>query len=235
MYVLPLIELQNGESVHVLEIPGQGESRPLTDPVEVAKGLSGMGARGFHIVDVDRAKNEGRDNDQALVDILDHTAFPVEAGGGVRSMKRIQELLDTGARRALVGTMGILNPDWLKEAALIFRERLLPCIDLAADRILVKGRTEPAPESADAALGRLDKLDLRMLHATFLGDGKDSVARAVSLAKRLRTPLTYQGPATGPADLARLADAGIHGAVIGAELYDGRLSLTQLVKSFNGP
>jgi len=232
VYLLPLIEIKGGESVHILQGSSQGESRPLMDPVEVINRFIGMGAQGAHVVDVDHALDPSRNNDEILLRMLDHTVIPVVAGGGVHSLKRIQELLDTGARRVLVGSMGVLHPEWLKEAALIFQDRLVACIDVKDDALLVKGRTERAAPTMDTFLARAEALGLESLHVSYLGKNGGGPTLMESLAKRTKTPLTYQGPIAGSEDLVRLERAGVRGAVLGPEIYDGRLSFTPLAKAY---
>jgi phosphoribosylformimino-5-aminoimidazole carboxamide ribotide isomerase len=232
VYLLPLLEVKNGETVHVLQWPGQGEQRPLMDPLEVVNRLAGLGAQGFHIVDVDHAVDPNRDNDAHLVRVLDHTRLPVVAGGGVRSLKRIQELLDTGVARVLVGSMGILHPDWLKEAAYIFRERLVACLDVRGEEVLVKGRTEVHAQSLAPTLERLDAIGLESLHVAYIGPNGGGPELMERIAPTLRTPLTYQGAVAGPGDLERLERAGVRGAILGAEIYDGRLRFDALAKQY---
>lgn len=232
MYVLPLIELKEGESVHVLDTPSQGETRPIIDPVEVAHRFAALGAQGFHVVDVDHALSEKRDNDKALLSILDHTVLPVEAGGGVRSLKRIQELVDTGVRRVLVGTMGVLHQDWLKEAALIFRDQLVVCVDVQGDQLLVKGRTETAPATVEAFLKQVDGYGLESIHVAHMGSNGDGIRWMEARARQLKTPLTYQGPIEDEQALARLEQSGVRGVVLGTEIYDGRLAFDALAKRY---
>lgn len=232
MYLLPVIEIKGGESVHILQGASQGETRPLMDPVEVLNRFIGLGAQGAHVVDVDHALDPNRNNDELLLRMLDHTVVPVVAGGGVRSLKRIQELLDTGARRVLVGSMGVLHPEWLKEAALIFQDRLVACVDVSEDDLLVKGRTERAPSPLGTHLNRIDGFGLESLHVTYLGKNGGGVAFMENLATQIKTPLSYQGSIAGPEDLTRLERAGVRGAVLGPEIYDGRLSFTPLAKAY---
>lgn len=232
MYVLPVIEVQKGESVHVLVDQGQGEARPLIDPVEVLNRFIGYGAQGFHYVDVDRAMDPKKDNDRKLVALVEHTVVPIVAGGGVRSLKRIQELLDTGARRVLVGSFGVLHPDWLKEASLIFGDRLVACIDVRGDDLLVNGRTETAPTSLQSYLEKVADLKLDSLHVSYVGKNGGGVELAETLAGQLKTPVTYNGPVAGTQDLDRLAKAGVRGVVLGAEIYDGRIPFVPLAKTY---
>jgi len=232
VYILPLIELQKGESVHTLVGQGLGEARPLMDPVEVLNRFIGYGAQGAHVVDVDHAKDPARDNDKKLADLIEHTVVPIVAGGGVRSLKRIQELLDTGARRVLVGSFGVKNPAWLKEAALIFGDRLIACIDVRGDDLLVEGRTQTAETSLASFLGRVDDLKLESLHVSYVGKNGSGIQLMESLSGQIKTPLTYAGPVSGGNDLQRLERAGVRGAVLGAEIYDGRLPFTPLAKAY---
>lgn len=232
MFVLPVVEIRNGESVHVLDQPSQGEHRPLLDPAEVATRLAALGAQGFYVVDVDHALDASKDNDEALVRLLDHNVLPVVAGGGVRSLKRIQELLDTGVRRVLVGTMGVLHPEWLKEAALVFRDRIVACIDTDGEKLLVKGRTETAPTTLEAHLSKIAAFGLESVHVTFSGKASDAPGVVEKVATRLKASVTFQGAVSGPAELEGLEKAGAKGVVLGAEIYDGRLRFDVLAKAY---
>lgn len=232
MFVIPLVEVKGGETVHVLAPPSVGEVRPIVDPVEVVGRFAAWGAQGFHVVDVDHAVDPQRDNDPVLVSILDHTTLPVVAGGGVRSLRRIQELLDTGARRVLVGSMGVLHLDWLKEAALIFSDRLVACIDTDGRQVFVKGRTETTGADLESVLTAVDGFGLAAVHVAYLGTNGGAVPFACEWAPRLQTPFTFQAPIGSPGDLDRLGDAGVKGAVLGPEVYDGRLPFPPLAKQF---
>lgn len=234
MYLLPRIELRDGESSHGLVQPGQGEAESILRPAEVAKRFTALGAQGLHVVDVDHALSPSRNNDAHLVEIIDATWLPVQAGGGVRSLKRIQELLDTGCARVIVGTMGVLHQDWLKEAALCFPERLVAGLDARDGRLLVKGRTEESERTLESFAAEIDAYGLESIHIAALSAGRNgaSIVSVADLARRLKTPVTVEGDLHSEADLRRLADAGVRGVSLGREIYDGTLRLDQLVKQY---
>src|SRR5687767_7999688 len=98
MFLLPKVRLSKGQCLDAIEAPSEGEALPLTDPREVGLRLQKMGAVGLHIVDVDLAQGK-RSNDEALVEMIDSLSIPVQCGGGVTSLRRIQELRDTGVTR----------------------------------------------------------------------------------------------------------------------------------------
>lgn len=233
MFLLPRLELQDGRTVHALREPGQGEATSLEDPVEVATRFARMGAQGLHVVDVDRSLGRGHDNDDELIRILDHTWLPVEAAGGVESLRRIQELIDTGCARVIVGTMGVLHQDWLKEAALCFPDRLIAGLDARDGRLVVKGRTEPIERALDEFATQIDGYGLEALHIAHLsrsnGNGFENV---MDLVRRLRTPVTVEGAITTIQELRRLEAAGVHGVSLGREIYDGSLNFAEVAKSY---
>lgn len=232
MYILPSLDLKGGETVHAIVEPSQGEARPLFDPVEVVQRFSRLGAQGFHVVDVDHAEDPDRNNDEALVRLLEHTTLPVEAGGGVRSLKRIQQLLDTGVRRVLVGSMGVQHPSWLKEAAEIFADTVVPCVDVRKRRALIKGRSEEAKRGLMDHLTDVDALGFKNIHITDVDGNGSGIDFVCELSSKLSTRLSFRGSIANEDVLARLADAGIEGVVLGAEAYDGRLAFGTLAKTY---
>lgn len=234
MYLLPRLEIHEGETVHILRQPSQGEATSLVDPAEVAKRFAGMGAQGLHVVDVDYSRDPKQNNDEALLSIIDSTPLPVQAGGGVRSLKRIQELLDTGCRRVIVGTMGVLHKDWLREAALCFPDTLVAGLDARQGHLVVKGRTEDVEDRLDAFATAIDGYGLESLHIAHLDGSANgaSLDGTLQLVKRLKTPVTVEGTIHSEDDLRRLERTGVRGVSLGQEIYDGTLRLTDLVKTY---
>lgn len=234
MYLLPRLELEDGECRFAFTRPSQGEALSVVDPVEVAKRFQGMGAQGFHVVDLDHSKSPKKNNDKALLRIVETTKLPIQAGGGVRSLRRIQELLDTGCARVIVGTMGVLHEDWLREAALCFPERLVAGLDARDGQLVINGRTEPVEKRLDAFASRIDGYGLESLHIAAIDAAANgsSLPRLASLATSLKTPMTVEGPIRSEADLALLERAGVRGVSLGQEIYDGTLAFERLVKAY---
>lgn len=232
MYVLPLIEVQRGETTQILRTPSLGEARTLVDPAEVVQRFAGLGAQGFHFVDVDAARSAGQNNDRALATILAQTMLPVVGGGGVRHLTRVQALLDSGCRRVLVGSMGALHQDWLREAAKCFPERLVGCVDTRGSDVVVNGRSETASTPLEAHLRAIDGMGLDSIHLTYLGANGGGPELAMRWARALQTPVSFQGTVGSPKDLDAMAGAGVRGVVLGREIYDGTLSFEALAKQY---
>src|SRR5690606_39340594 len=67
-----------------------------------------------HIIDLNGAKDDFT-NQTYLFDIVRKTDMKVQYGGGVRSIEKVQELVDAGIHRVVVGTQAITNPAFLDE------------------------------------------------------------------------------------------------------------------------
>jgi phosphoribosylformimino-5-aminoimidazole carboxamide ribotide isomerase len=235
MRITPRLDMAGGESVHSLPNPEDPE-RPWDDAPSVAMALQRAGAARLHVVDVDRATETG-DNDDILVQILDKVDIPVDAGGGVRSMRRIQELLDTGIRRVILSTMGVQHPDWLKEVGGLFGKKVVLAVDIQEDQVRVKGRKEPATLDLEAFLTASDDYGLGaiLLNTCDRRPRPDIELLATDLSGRAKTPLWLGGAALTMADLDHWAKTSFTDAIVGPEIYDGRLDLEDALKRFPGP
>ena len=51
-----------------------------------------------------------------LKKIVNSVNIPVQLGGGIRTLENIQEVLDLGVYRAIIGTKAVENPDFIRQA-----------------------------------------------------------------------------------------------------------------------
>jgi phosphoribosylformimino-5-aminoimidazole carboxamide ribotide isomerase len=227
MFLLPRIQLSRGQCVDAIEEPSEGEALPLTDPREVALRLQRMGAVGLHIVDVDHARGK-KPNDKALVKILDAVTIPVQCGGGVTSLRRIQELRDTGVTRVVVGSMGVLHPDWMKEAAKCFPKGLVANLDEKEGHVLAKGQAVDTGKSVEDLALEFDSFGFEGLVLTSLLDSEPG--RMLDLVRRLKTPTMLDRRVKTIADLVEFKNAGTQAAILGPEIYDRTIDFAEASK-----
>lgn len=229
MFLLPRIRLSHGECMDWLPEPAEGEALPGTHPAEVALRFQKMGALGLHVVDVDAALGK-KPNDRALLSILDVLSVPVQAGGGVHSLRRIQELRDTGVARVVVGSMGVLHPDWMREAAKCFPQGLVANLDERDGKVWVKGQTEDSGRQLEEVALDYDGYGFEGILLTSLdGSGNN---RLVQLAGRLKTPVLLECRVGSVGELRSFHEAGIQGAILGPEIYDRTVDFAEASKYF---
>ncbi len=69
-----------------------------------------QGAAWLHVVDLDGAVEGEPRNLSAIEQIVKSVPVPVQVGGGIRSVERIERYLGLGVARVIIGTLAIEQP-----------------------------------------------------------------------------------------------------------------------------
>ncbi|MHB8632979.1 MAG: 1-(5-phosphoribosyl)-5-[(5-phosphoribosylamino)methylideneamino]imidazole-4-carboxamide isomerase, partial [Thermoplasmatota archaeon] len=190
---------------------------------EQAARFAKAGVDALHVVDCD-AQQGGHNQWHHLAHALGH-GIPLQFGGGVRRMTQVQQLLDLGVERVVVGTQAVLNPLWFRELCRVFPRRIVLEIMCAEGQVLLPNGASHGP-AVDLAR-TLDDGGAAALHFTFVAPdgGPQPVDRATvgRVRKEARTPLLVGGE-MDVADLDWLAGEGVAGAVVGTPLYTGAVA-----------
>jgi len=116
MIIFPAIDMRQGKCVRLLQGRADQETVYFQDPVAVAHRWEAGGAAWLHLVDLDGAMSDGSGNRAIAKRIFGALRIPVQFGGGVRSMEDVEEILEAGAARVVVGTAAVQHPEFLAEA-----------------------------------------------------------------------------------------------------------------------
>ena len=112
--IFPAIDLMDGGCVRLYK----GDFNQRTDydapPMDVAKSYATAGAEWIHIVDLDGAKHGKTEQTELIVKIAQESGLKVQTGGGLRELSQIQQLLDGGVARAVIGSLAVTNPQMVK-------------------------------------------------------------------------------------------------------------------------
>lgn len=156
--VYPAIDLLDGKAVRLTR--GKKETAEVVpleggDPLALARRFAP--AAMLHVVDLDGAF-AGKVAQTALVEKL-AAVHPVQAGGGVRTLKDVQQLLAAGAARVVIGTAALENPPLLQEAlARHGAEKIVVAVDVKDGFVAASGWTTTStmrPRELAASLARL--------------------------------------------------------------------------------
>lgn len=116
LIVIPAIDLKEGKCVRLLQGRMEDATVYSDNPAETAKRWEAEGAGLLHIVDLDGAFAGGMKNISAIEAIRKAIRIPIEVGGGIRDMERIDQLLSFGVNRIILGTVAVERPELVKEA-----------------------------------------------------------------------------------------------------------------------
>lgn len=232
MIVIPAIDLRGGRCVRLFRGDVDAETAYDDHPVEIARRFEMDGARRLHVVDLDAARDEGS-NREVVKDICRNVAIPVQLGGGIRTLDAIDEALEDGAARAILGTAAALDAGFVTDAVRRFGDRMVVAVDVRDGRVMTHGWREDGPP-LDDALKALDEANApRLLVTSIVRDGTmdgpdlDLYRRTLELTDR---PVIASGGVRVADDVWALREIGVEAVVIGKAMYAGTLKMHEVVR-----
>jgi phosphoribosylformimino-5-aminoimidazole carboxamide ribotide isomerase len=186
------------------------------------------------LIDLDAAMRQG-DNSTLVAQIAKR--LPVQAGGGIHSIERAQQVLDAGARRVIIGSAlfsgndsgeGAVNTDFAAAlAASVGAERVVAGIDTKNGRIAVKGWKAQVALTPDEAIPQLEPHVSAFLYTHVDGEGLMQgfpIATAARLRKLTQRQLIVAGGIRSQQEVDALDVLGAD-AVVGMAVYTELLAV----------
>ena len=229
--LLPAVDVADGLAVRLV----QGEAGSETsygDPLAAALQWQHDGAEWIHLVDLDAAFGRGS-NRELLAQVVGAVDVKVELSGGIRDDDSLEAALATGATRVNIGTAALENPDWVRTAISRHGDRIAVGLDVRGTTLAARGWTQEGGELFDV-LERLDRdgcaryvvTDVRR-DGTLTGPNLDLLR---SVCERTDKPVVASGGVSTLDDLralAKLAEVGVEGTIVGKALYAGAFTLPE--------
>lgn len=241
MLVIPAIDLKDGCCVRLSQ--GEFNSAKVygSDPIEQARRFVDAGAELIHIVDLDGAKDGGRSANRSVArEIVNRVGVDVEFGGGVRSEGDVEELIDIGVSRVILGTLATESPDKLKSLVMRFGQRVCVGIDAREGVVMTRGWVAKSDLSAGEFALEVAKLGIeRIIYTDIKRDGMltgPNIEETVAIARKANVKVTASGGVSSVEDIRRLAESGeplIDSVIVGKALYENRFSLEEALQLTN--
>jgi len=238
----PAIDLVDGRAVRLL----QGNFDALLtneqdDALERARMTWEAGAGALHVIDLDAARTGApADPNASLVAELAArrpTGTLLQVGGGLRTAAAVEQLLEVGVDRVLIGTMAMREPDVLTQLVERHGERIAVALDSRDGTIRVSGWVEDAGVPVAQAACDLASAGVRTFLVTgierdgSLGGPDLHLLEAVLRAVPHDIAVIAAGGVTTPADVQATRSIGCAGAVVGRALLDDPSALAGLLRA----
>ncbi len=238
MLILPAIDLKDGKCVRLR----QGRASDVTvyadNPVEMAEHWVALGAQYLHVVDLDGAFQGHPVHTDVIARITAAIPIPVEVGGGLREDDHVAALVDCGVDRAIVGTRALAEPEALDRLASRFGPHVAVGIDARGGFVQVKGWVETTEVRAVDLAQRVDKAGIKtIIYTDTATDGMlqgTNVPAISEVAAAVGCGVVASGGISSAADieaLVALQRPNIVGAIVGKALYEGSVSLPDMVRA----
>ena len=234
MQLYPAIDLYDKKAVRLFK----GDYSKMTvysnDPLSVALDFESKGAKYIHLVDLEGAKDGTTPNLDVVKKIANNTNLFVEIGGGIRDMQRIDEYLNNGVDRVILGTAAVNDREFLTEALKKYGEKIAVGVDVKDGYVAIKGWVEKSQYSGFEFCKMMQDLGVKTIICTDISKDGAMQGTNVNLYQRLSKELSLDIIASGGVssyeDILALKELGIHGAIIGKAYYVGAIDLEVALK-----
>lgn len=231
-HVIPAVDIKGGRCVRLFQGQYDRETVFSEDPVSVARQWEREGAKRLHVVDLDGALAGVLHNIDVVRAIARKISIPIALGGGIRDLGAIQQVIDAGVDRVILGTAAIESPDLVKQAVDQHDGRIAVALDARGGLIVTRGWTEASGEPALEVAARMVGLGVRRLVYTDVSrDGtltEPNFETTEQLISTVDVPVVASGGVSRVDHLIRLRDMGAEGAIVGRALYTGDVEMAKL-------
>ncbi|MBL3702819.1 1-(5-phosphoribosyl)-5-[(5-phosphoribosylamino)methylideneamino]imidazole-4-carboxamide isomerase [Sulfitobacter sp. BDSS02] len=239
MILYPAIDLKDGAAVRLLRGDMEKATVFNTDPAAQALSFVEAGCQWLHLVDLNGAFEGKPVNAGAVEAILKRCDVPAQLGGGIRDMATIENWIDCGLARVILGTVAVEDPSLVKQAAREFPGQVAVGIDARNGKVATRGWAEETDVSATELAKSFEDAGVAAIIYTDINrDGAmqgPNVETTMELANAVSIPVIASGGVSSLADLKALRDCGakLDGAISGRALYDGALDLAEAIELLN--
>lgn len=238
--MIPAIDLIDGEVVRLF----QGDYQQKTNYQYTAKERQNVyakaGATVMHFVDLDGAKDSNKRQLTLLETLVKHDTMIIQVGGGVRCKDDVQQLLNLGADRVVIGSLAIKEPDlvrtWITEFG---GEKIVLALDVKIDAMGNKtlpthGWIKDSGVNLETLLD--DYIEAGLIHVLCTDISKDGTLTGSNVGMYQELCLQYpsikwqaSGGIGSLDDIKALIPTGVNGVILGRSLLEGKFTLEEAI------
>lgn len=234
MQIYPAIDLYEKKAVRLL----RGDYANMTvysdDPPALAKEFERQGARFLHMVDLEGAKDGTTPNIDIVKKIAAESSLFCEIGGGIRDMRTVEEYINAGVGRVILGTAAVTDEDFLRSALARFGDKIAVGVDIKDGCAAIRGWVEKTDLPFGDFCKKMQSLGVKTLICTDIS--RDGAMRGTNLelyrelSEMLSIDIIASGGVSTLGDVEKLAKMRLHGAIIGKAYYTGAISLAEAIE-----
>jgi len=196
-------------------------------PVEKIKEMISKGARDFHIVDLDGAKEGVPVHYELIKNIREQIKGYMEVGGGIRSYNTIKKYNDLGVDGIIIGTRALEDENFFK--GLSVYKNIVLGLDVYEGKPMIKGWSQPVNKTVEDIIRQSEEVGVKaMLCTSIARDGMlvgPDFEGLEKILKITKIPIIASGGVTTLDDVKRLKSMGVWATIIGKAFYEGLIRI----------
>ncbi len=234
MLVIPAIDLLDGKVVRL----SQGIMEDATDyghdPRDIALAFAAVGAKRIHIVDLNGARNNSDINHDIIKSIVAQSKdnLEIELGGGIRDMKRLDDVFNMGVTYAIIGTAAVKDVEFTRQAIEKYPNKIILGIDAKDGMVATEGWYEASEHTVMDVINMYK--DLQVESVIYTDIARDGMLQGVNIESTIKLadsspfPIVASGGVASIDDIKQLLEKNhknLHGTIVGKAFYEGKMDL----------
>ena len=240
MKIFPAIDIKEKKCVRLIKGDFENKTEYQTSPVDQASKYRDHGFKDLHVVDLDGALTGKTVNLDIIKEIVSKYDFKIEIGGGVRNIESINQYIEAGVEKVILGSGAIKNKEFLKEACKKFKNKIALGLDAKDGNLSVSGWKENLNIKTIDFLKEVNDFGVsRIIFTDINKDGmktSPNYEETVKIAEISNCPVVISGGVSSINDIKKAKDLNnkkIEGIIVGKAIYDGDIKLDELAKEID--
>lgn len=235
MIIYPAIDIKDGKCVRLTQGRFTDVDQYSNNIIEVGRKWESLGAEYLHVVDLDGARFGELKNIDLISELAQSIKLPIQLGGGIRSLRTIESVLNKGVQRVIIGTSAINNPKMVEEAMKEFEGRVVIGIDAKDGMVAIEGWEQTSEITAIELAKRMEQVGVQtIIYTDIARDGMlqgPNLKALESMVSSVEISVIASGGVSQIADIRGLKETGVTGAIIGKALYTGNIDLQAAIEA----
>jgi len=238
MKIFPAIDIKDKKCVRLVRGDFNNKTEYQISPVDQAEKYKEHGFKNLHIVDLDGALTGETVNLEIIQKIVHNFDLKIEVGGGIRTIDSIQKYIDLGVEKVILGSAAIKNKNFLKEACQKFPNKIALGLDAKDGYLSVSGWKENSNQLTLDFLKEVNDFGVsRLIYTDINRDGmkqSPNFEETINVANVSNCPVIISGGVSSIDDIKNAKGLkNIEGIIVGKAIYDGDISLDELIKEID--
>ena len=237
MIILPAIDIKDGKCVRLIKGDFDKSTEYEKSPLDQSIEFSDLGFKNMHIIDLDGALEGKLINKNIIEKIIKKNNLKIQVGGGIRTLKNIEEWINIGVDKVIIGTAAVDNINFLQEACSLFKNRIALALDVRSKLIALSGWKKQTNISAIDFAHKIINFGVsRIIYTDINKDGTKkgpNIDDTVDFAKKINISTIVSGGISSISDIInikKLNSSKIEGVIVGKAIYDKSINLKELSK-----
>lgn len=229
MIVIPAIDLLEGKCVRLYQGDFNQTEQVADDPFNQLDRFIEDGAEIIHIVDLDGARDQSNRQYQLIKQLCERSSVPIQVGGGIRSLETVEQLIEAGASRLVIGTAALDDLDFLIQAVEKYPDAIVVGIDAKNEKVATNGWETVSEIDYLEFAKKIEALGVKTIVFTDISkDGTMSgpnLEQLNAINQAVDCKIVASGGISQYDDLKAVSALGIQEAIVGKAIYQNKITL----------